>query len=120
MARQSLFDDSGYRGFDECANYESCTDSIIAELLEPYDVESIEELVTNAYNKGRKDAIDELLDLIESDTSFDSYYMENIYDAARQTEMSGEPTHCKYDGDCAIHKNEALKNLIKEHDKNIR
>lgn len=55
MARQGLMDDCGYKGFEECARYESCTCDFIAELLEPYDVESIEELIENVRNK----AIDE-------------------------------------------------------------
>lgn len=36
---------------NDCANFESCTNDFVAELLEPYDVESIEDLITNVRNK---------------------------------------------------------------------
>ena len=42
---------------NDCANYESCTNDFVAELLEPYDVESIEDLILNVRNK----AIDEVI-----------------------------------------------------------
>lgn len=41
MARESLMDDTGWHGFDECTNYEACN--------------------LDAYNKGRADAIDDAL-----------------------------------------------------------
>lgn len=53
MGRQGLMDDSGYHGFDECSCYEECTNNIIEHLLEPYGVESIEELIA----KTKADAI---------------------------------------------------------------
>lgn len=62
MGRQGLMDDSGYHGFDECANYESCTDNFVAELLEPYDAESIEELIANV----RAKAFNEVLNVLDS------------------------------------------------------
>ena len=45
---------------NDCANFESCTNDFVAELLEPYDVESIEDLIANVRNK----AIDEYKNLI--------------------------------------------------------
>lgn len=61
MTRECLMDDNSYRGFEECANYESCTNDFVAELLEPYDVESIAELVKNSYNKGQEAAVKYLI-----------------------------------------------------------
>lgn len=42
---------------NDCANYESCTNDFVADLLEPYDAESIEDLITNVRNK----TIDEVI-----------------------------------------------------------
>lgn len=62
MARQGLMDDSGYMGFEECSNYECCTNDFVAELLEPYNVESIEELASDSYNKGKVDGYNQALE----------------------------------------------------------
>ncbi len=64
-------DDSGYHGLDECANYESCTNNFVAELLEPYDVESIEELISNVRAKAIEDFKEKSFDAI-SDILHDS------------------------------------------------
>lgn len=47
---------------NDCANFESCTNDFVAELLEPYDVESTEDLIANVRNK----TIDEIINMLES------------------------------------------------------
>ena len=65
MSREGLMDDCGYNGFEECPKYESCTNDFVAELLEPYDSESIEQLVRNAYEKGRADMKTDIVAMLE-------------------------------------------------------
>lgn len=77
MAREGLMDDCGYHGFEECSSYESCSDNFVAELLEPYDVESIDELVSNSYNKGMRDTIEYLVKNGYVKYGFDTKYLMN-------------------------------------------
>lgn len=50
MSRQGLMDDCGYHGFDECARYEECCDE--------------------AYERGRADALNEIIEHIKEQFPF--------------------------------------------------
>lgn len=64
--REGLMDDTGYNFFeaDDCTHYESCTQEAYergqTDLLMPYDVESIEELIENVKRKAKKEVADSL------------------------------------------------------------
>lgn len=63
MAREGLMDDTGYDAFDctACMDEEECLKTLEAELLKPYDCETLEELIKNVRNK----AIDELAEKVK-------------------------------------------------------
>lgn len=72
-----------HRNTCERAYQQGKADSII-EALEPYDAESIDDLVHNAYRKGRNDAIDEFADYIEAAFLYSNFYITDVRPMAEQ------------------------------------
>lgn len=56
---------------NDCANFESCTNDFVADLLEPYDVESIEDLIANVRNK----TIDDVWKIVLEHQTYQESYL---------------------------------------------
>lgn len=65
MAREGLFDDSGYQGFEECSRYEECSKECFEKFMNDENIPN--QLLEMGYNKGIEMAAEKLENAFECD-----------------------------------------------------